>query len=69
MTSSGRAELLARLLGVLLDEVDDAVDERVGEALLDRRLAPREVDLALLAGALHRLGELDHALGGVRRGG
>ena len=37
----------ARLLGVLLDEVDDAVDERVREPLADGRLAPREVELAL----------------------
>src|SRR5262249_11758140 len=36
---------LPRLLGVLLDEVDDAVHERVLEPLLDRRLAPGEVDL------------------------
>ena len=41
----------ARLLGVLLDEVDDPVHERVLEPLLDRRLAPRQVELALRAPA------------------
>ena len=40
-------QLLPRLFRVLLDEVDDPVDERVGEPLLDRRLAPGEVELAL----------------------
>ena len=65
ITSSGARELLARLLGVGLDEVDDAVHERVREALLDRRVAPGEVELALLARALHVLGELDQALGRV----
>ena len=54
ITSSGRAARLPRLLGVLLDEVDDAVDERVREPLLDRRLAPGEVELALRPLALRR---------------
>ncbi len=46
---------LPRLLGVLLDEVDDPVHERVREPLLDRRLAPREVALALRALAAARV--------------
>ena len=44
--------LLARLLGVLLDEVDDAVHERVRQPLLDGSVAPGEVALALRALAL-----------------
>ena len=61
--------LLSRLLGVLLDEVDDPVDERVLEALLDRRLAPGEVELALRALALDAIGVLDEPLGRVVAGG
>ena len=53
---------LPRLLGVRLDEVDDAVDERVREALLDRRVAPGEVALALRPLALDARGVLDEAL-------
>src|SRR5262249_11203694 len=56
---------LPRLFRVLLDEVDDAVHERVLDALLDRRLAPREVDLALRPLALHTARVLDEPLGGV----
>ena len=37
---------VAARLGVLLDEVHDAVHERVRQALLDGRLAPRQVTLA-----------------------
>ena len=46
ITSSGRSQPSAGLLGVDLDEVDDPVHERVGEPLLDGRLAPGEVALA-----------------------
>ena len=56
---------LPRLLGVLLDEVDDAVHERVLEPLLDRRLAPGEVDLAPRRLAAHAAGVLDEPLGRV----
>ncbi len=55
----------SRLLGVLDDEVVHAVDQCVGEALLDASLSPAQIHLALLPGALHGLGELHHALGGV----
>ena len=65
ITSSGRAELLPRLLGVLLDEVDDPVDERVREPLLDRRLAPGEVELALRRPAGDGRRVLDEPLGRV----
>ena len=34
----------------------------MGEPRLDRRVPPGEIDLALLARALHVLGELDHPL-------
>ena len=66
ITSSGRGERLPRLLRVLLDEVDDAVHERVREPLLDRRLAPREVELALRRSARDRARVLDEPLGRVR---
>ena len=65
----GPRVLLPRLLGVLDDVRRDALDQRVRQALLDARLAPREVlgrDLAL---RLHRFGERHEPLGGVRRGG
>ena len=57
MTSSGRPQRLAGLLGVHLDEVDDAVHQGVGEPLADRALAPGQIGLALRAGALDLLGE------------
>ena len=56
----------ARLLGVLLDEVDDAVHERVLEPLADGRLAPREIQLALRRRALDGRGEGDEPVGRVR---
>ena len=56
----------ARLLGVLLDEVDDALDERVGKTVGDGRLTPREVELALRGAARDGRGVLDEALGRVR---
>ena len=56
---SGRG---SRLLGVLLDEVDDAVHERVREPLLDRRLAPGEIELALGRAAGDRPGPVDQPL-------
>ena len=56
----------ARLLGVLLDEVDDAVHERMLEPLADRRLAPREIELALRRRSLNRRGEADEPVGRVR---
>ena len=66
MTSSGRAELLPRLLGVLLDEVDDR------RARARARAAPRpgasrqrQVELAARALAAHALGVLDEPLGRV----
>ena len=52
----GATELLVGLLGVRVDVVRDAVHEGVLEALRDRRLAPRQVDDALLALALDLLG-------------
>ena len=58
-------ELTAGLLGVLLDVVHDPVDERIGEPLLDGRLAPGEVDLPLRSLAVHRRRERDEALGRV----
>src|SRR5262249_2902392 len=56
---------LPRLLRVLLDGVDDAVNERMLEALLDRRLTPREVYLTLRAGTVHAARILDEPLGRV----
>ena len=55
----------ARLLGVLLDEVDDAVHERVREPLLDGCLAPGEVELALGRLARDRPREGDEPVGRV----
>ena len=55
----------ARLLGVLLDEVDDPVHERVRQALGDGRLAPREVELALRRAARDRRRVLDETLGRI----
>ena len=52
----------ARLLGVLLDEVDHAVDERVREPLADGRLAPGEIELALRRAARDGRGVLDETL-------
>ena len=43
--------------------------ERVREPLVDRRLAPREVELALRALAPHALGELDEPVGRVGAAG
>ncbi len=54
------------LLGVGLDEVDDAVHEGMGEPLLDRRLAPGQVDFAPGARAPHGIGEDDQPVGGIR---
>ena len=54
------------LLRVLLDELVDAVHERVLEALFDRGLAPREIELLLHGAAPDVLGERHHALGRVR---
>ena len=65
MISSGRAYCWRASSVSGLDEVDDAVHQRVAEALLDRRLAPREIRLALRAGALDRVGQLHEPLGGV----
>ena len=59
-------ELLPRLLDVRFDEVDDAMHQRVREPRLDRRLAPCEIRLALLARPFHRLGELHQAFGRIR---
>ena len=56
---------LARLLDVLLDEVDDPVHERVLEPLADRRLAPRDVLLPLDGRPLVAARELDEPLGRV----
>ena len=56
----------ARLLGVLLDEVDDPVHERVLEPLPDRRLAPGEVELALRRRALDRRRERDEPVRRIR---
>ena len=55
-----------RLVGVGVDEFGDAVDQRVGNALLDRPVAPGEVAFpCFLAGrALEAFGDLQHALGG-----
>ena len=61
----GPGEGLARLLGVLFDEIDDAVDERVGEAFSHGLLPPGEIHLLPPGTAADRLGELHHALGGV----
>ena len=61
--------LLPRLLRVLLDEVDDAVDERVREPLLDRRLAPGEVELRASALALTVVGERRPSARSRRAGG
>ncbi len=55
----------AGLLRVDLDEIDDPVHERVRQALLDRRLAPREVALACRHLALGAFGDLDQALGRI----
>ena len=59
--------LLARLLGVGVDEVDDALHERVRQPLLDGAVAPGVLPLPLAAGAvpLNFVGEGDEALGGV----
>src|SRR5262249_53372353 len=59
-------QFLTRFLGVGFDEIDDAMDERERETLFHWLVAPREVRLALLAGALDAIGERDEALGGVR---
>ena len=57
----------ARLFDVALDEIGDAVHERVGQPLLDRPLAPREIGLLLLlAMPAIALGEREQPLGGVR---
>ena len=61
--TSGR---LPRLLRVLLDEVDDAVDERMREPIVDGRLTPGEVELALRRPARDGRGVLDETLGRVR---
>ena len=65
MTLSGLPKLLPRLLDVGLDEVDDAVHQRVREALLDGRLAPRQILFASCPCPSTLLGELDEALGRV----
>ena len=64
--------LLARLLGVGLDEVGDAVHQRMRQALLDRRLAPGEIlllGLGAAAVALELRRRFEQPLGRVGRGG
>ena len=55
-----------RLLGIGVDIGADAVDESVSQALVDRLLAPGQIDLALLRlAAFVALGRLEQAVGGV----
>ena len=65
ITSSGRSYSQARLLGVLLDEVDDAVHERVLEPLLHRCVTPAEIALAHRSLAAHGLCVLDETFGRI----
>ena len=59
------AKLDARFLRVFLDEIDNAVNERKRQTRFDRLLAPREIQLALLAGAFDVVGKLHQPLGGI----
>ena len=63
--------LLARLLGVGLDEVGDAVHERMRQALLDRGFAPGQILLLgfCAAAVALELGAPPRAAGRSRRGG
>ena len=61
---------LARLLGVVGDEIRDAVHQRMREPLVDRPFAPGEIDfLGLLALAGEALRDREQPLGRVRRAG
>ncbi len=60
-----RVYLLARLFGVLDDEVRDAVHERMGQARLDALIAPFEVLFLLRGARLELVGDFEQAIGGV----
>src|SRR5436190_1497839 len=53
---------VSRILCAVLDVVDDRVHERVRQSLLDGRVPPREIDLALHPFALHGGRVLDEPL-------
>ena len=56
----------ARLLDVGLDEIGDAVHQRMRQPLLDRLVAPGEIDFARrLPGAAELLGQRQQPLGGI----
>ena len=66
MTCKRALGLGARLLGVLLDEGADAMHQRMGQAFLDRLVAPGKIDLAFLrAPAPITLGGLEQAVSRV----
>ena len=59
-----------RLLGIGLDEFGDALHQRVRQPLLDRLVAPGEIDFPRrLARAAEFVGELEQPLGGIGAGG
>ena len=68
ITSRGRAASQPGLLGVLRDVRVEALDQRVGQALVDRQLAPREVVAGPGHGRATRVarGDLQQPVRGVR---
>ncbi len=56
---------LPALLGVGDDEIGDAVDQRVRQAMVHVARAPGELGAVVLGRTLHRLGDLEQALGRV----